>query len=112
MTIAKCNRCGATATAGTFEAASLLLNHAVGLSRGIPCGDNYNSVIEVVEPIVEKVVNDTIKTEPAKVEISEPTPETPKTEEASYQNVEGKSGEHVTFDEAKQSKKQSKKSSY
>jgi len=90
MTTAKCNRCGASADAGTFEEASLLLNHAVGLSRGIPCGDNYNSVVEVV---VENTP-DTIA-----------APKEPKTDEGSWKHVEGKSNENVEFDEAKQSAK-------
>ncbi len=61
MALAKCIRCGASATAGTFEGARLLINHAAGLSRGIPCGDNYNCVEEIgektttVKKIVEKI---------------------------------------------------------
>lgn len=47
MATAKCLRCDATATADTFEQARKLLNHAIGLGRGIKCGDNYNSVVEV-----------------------------------------------------------------
>lgn len=44
---AKCYRCNATAQADTFEQARKQLNHAVGLGRGIKCGDSYNCVIEV-----------------------------------------------------------------
>jgi len=87
MTTAKCQRCGATANAGTFEGASLLLNHAVGLSRGIPCGDNYNCVVEVVDTIIQE---------------STTQEETPKSDESSWQHVEGKSGKHIKLDEAKQ----------
>jgi len=89
MTTANCTRCNATANGGTFEEASLLLNHAVGLSRGIPCGDNYNCVVEVVDIVQESTTQD----------------ETPKSAEASYQHVEGKSGKHIKFDEVKQSAK-------
>jgi len=49
MTIAKCNKCGGTALGKTFEEASGKINHAVGLSRGIKCGDNYNMVCQVDE---------------------------------------------------------------
>ena len=44
---AKCNKCGGNATADTYEQARKLINHAVGLSRGIKCGDNYNAVQEI-----------------------------------------------------------------
>jgi len=97
MTTAKCQRCGASATGGTLEEATLLLNHAVGLSRGIPCGDNYNCV----EEITVDVVPDTIA-----------APNEPKTDEGSWEHVEGKSNENVEFDESKQSRKKSKKFSY
>jgi len=73
MTTANCTRCNATATGGTLEEATLLLNHAVGLSRGIPCGDNYNCVVE----ITVDVVPDTIAPESSTQEET-PIPETPK----------------------------------
>lgn len=47
MTIAKCSRCGGKAQGKSFEEASSRINHAVGLSRGIKCGDNYNCVLEI-----------------------------------------------------------------
>ena len=47
MSQAKCTRCHATATADTFEEASQKLDHAIGLGRGIKCGDNYNKVVEI-----------------------------------------------------------------
>lgn len=47
LTTAKCNRCGGSATGDSFEEAKLLINHAVGLSRNIPCGDDRNCTIEV-----------------------------------------------------------------
>lgn len=54
MITAKCNRCGGTAFGNTFEEASKKINHAVGLSRGIKCGDNYGNVVEDSTPKVEK----------------------------------------------------------
>lgn len=56
MTIAKCNRCGGTAHGATFLEASSKINHAVGLSRGIKCGANYNQVIEVKPPVPKKPI--------------------------------------------------------
>ena len=47
MITAKCNRCLGSAIGSTFTEASAKINHAVGLSRGIKCGDNYNKVIEI-----------------------------------------------------------------
>lgn len=51
MAEAKCMRCLAHATGDTFEDAKCKINHAVGLSRGIPCGDNYNKVVDVTPEI-------------------------------------------------------------
>ena len=83
MVIAHCTRCLGKAQGETFEVASSKINHAVSLSRGIPCGDNYNCVEEL---------------------------KSPKTAEASYSKVEGKSTEKVVLDEAKYNdKKKSKK---
>ena len=47
MITAKCNRCGGTALGNSFEEASQKINHAVGLGRGIKCGDNYNQVCKI-----------------------------------------------------------------
>lgn len=47
MTEAKCTRCGATVTGDSLEDARAKMNHAIGLSRGIKCGDNYNCVEEI-----------------------------------------------------------------
>jgi len=47
MAEAKCRKCGGTATGNTFTEASSKINHAVGLSRGIKCGSNYNCTIEI-----------------------------------------------------------------
>ena len=51
MVTAKCTRCLGSATGSTFTEASAKINHAVGLSRGIKCGDNYNQVHEVKPPV-------------------------------------------------------------
>ncbi len=49
MVTAKCNRCFGSATGKSFDEASLNIDHAVGLSRGIPCGRNYDCVVEIKE---------------------------------------------------------------
>lgn len=55
MTEANCTRCGASATGNSFEDASAKINHAIGLSRNIPCGDNYNCVVEVKKESYNKI---------------------------------------------------------
>lgn len=95
MSKAKCFKCGASATADTFEQARKKLNHAVGLSRGIKCGDNYGRVQEIkelggVRKSQVSLQKDTIKTEipkeEPKIESSlpeiEPEEEKPKKEKA------------------------------
>lgn len=47
MVTAKCNKCGGSAEGKTMQEARDRLNHAIGLSRGIKCGDNYGCVVEV-----------------------------------------------------------------
>ena len=54
MITAKCNKCGGTAFGNTFQEASKNINHAVGLSRGIKCGDNYNMVCQVEDSTPKK----------------------------------------------------------
>ena len=61
MTTANCTNCGATATGTTFTEASAILNHAIGLSRGIMCGDNYNCVVEVKDSSKKVEAKDTSK---------------------------------------------------
>ena len=51
MVLAKCSKCLATAIGSTFEEARNKINHAVGLSRGVKCGDNYNKVKEIKEEV-------------------------------------------------------------
>jgi len=74
MTQAKCFKCGGSATADTFEQAKNLINHAVGLSRGIKCGDNYNAVQEIKSVGVVTKKPETLKQK------EEPKTETPITE--------------------------------
>jgi len=72
---AKCFQCGASAEADTFEKARALLNHAVGLSRGIKCGDAYGAVQEIKTtsvPKVKTIPSPEIKKEEAKEIISAP----------------------------------------
>ena len=75
MTTAKCSQCGGSAIADTYDEARQLINHAVGLSRGIKCGDNYNLVQEI---------KDTVTT---------------KTDKGTYQKVKGKSTKNIKVDE-------------
>ena len=81
MAIAKCFRCGGSGVADTYEQARKLINHAVGLSRGIKCGDNYNVVQDITPKVTTKP-----KTKP---------------DETTYSKVEKKSGDKVVLDEAK-----------
>ena len=82
MITAKCNKCGGTALGDTFEQASAKINHAVALSRGIKCGDNYNMVHQIGDstPKTEKPKEST-PTEPKEsTEKPKESPETPKTD--------------------------------
>jgi outer membrane biosynthesis protein TonB len=47
MVTAKCNRCHGSADGKTMQEARSKINHAQGKSRGIPCGNSYNCVVEV-----------------------------------------------------------------
>lgn len=47
MVTAKCLRCLGSAVGKTLTEATDKINHAVGKSRGLPCGKNYNKVVEV-----------------------------------------------------------------
>jgi len=76
MSIAKCFKCGATGEADTFEKAKALLDHAVGLSRSIKCGEGYGAVQEIkpntpqviTTPQTKPIVTETIKVEPKTIE--------------------------------------------
>lgn len=47
MTDVKCIRCGGTATGTSLDDAKEKLDHAVGLSRGIKCGESYGKIKEI-----------------------------------------------------------------
>lgn len=91
MITVKCTRCLATANGTDMEDARSKIDHAPGLARGIPCGDNFNQVFETITG------NDTS---------DKPTI---KTDSSSYKKVEGKSAEKIKIDESKTSKSKSVK---
>ncbi len=78
MVLAKCRKCGGHATADTYDTARKLINHAVGLSRGIKCGDSYNCVEEIgktqniVPPTTPPPTIQTPKPEVTKPEVTKP----------------------------------------
>ena len=74
MVIAHCTRCLGKAQGKTFEEASSKINHAVSLSRGIPCGDNYNCVEELKEAFSKQSPKEIAKD--PNVVISDPPKET------------------------------------
>jgi len=67
---AKCQRCLGSATGDSFEEASKKINHAVGLSRGIPCGNNYNRVFEIM-PDKKQVTKVESKSKPTNIQTKE-----------------------------------------
>ena len=69
----RCYKCGGKSSGDTLEDARSKLNHAVGKSRGIKCGDNYNCIEEVKDTVV-----DTTVPESSTQEADAPIPETPK----------------------------------
>lgn len=87
MSKAKCFKCGGSAIADTFEEARRLINHAIGLSRGIKCGDAYGAVQEigVIQQKVKTIATQTKKEEPKIIETipQEVEPKTEKTKTTS-----------------------------
>ncbi len=84
MTIAKCTRCGGSAQGDSFEEASSKINHAVGLSRGIKCGDNWNKVQEIKDTTITPTTiskPETVST--PKVEKPKETPKPTKSKDSS-----------------------------
>jgi len=85
MSKAKCFKCGASAKADTFEKARALLDHSIGLSRSIKCGDGYGAVQEIKPSIPIKNIATlpvTKKEEPKVIETTSDeiiTKEEPKT---------------------------------
>lgn len=78
MSTAKCTKCGATAQGTTFEEARNKINHAVGLSRGIKCGDSYGMVTEILTNTKTKSAKKEKKTTPEKPKDEKPKDEKPK----------------------------------
>lgn len=78
MVLAKCTRCGGSGTGSTFEKASSNINHAVGKTRGVPCGPSFNRVIQVGDSSKPKAKKSTPKATVGK----SPTPK-PKVEKSS-----------------------------
>ena len=78
---AKCFRCGATAQADTFEQARQRLNHAIGLARGIKCGDSYGAVKEIKHIVneIKHIVNEIKR--PTTVQPPPPVTQTKKEEQ-------------------------------
>jgi len=73
MVQAKCSKCGGSGVADTFLQARKLINHAIGLSRGIKCGDNHNMVKEIktnltknTKPEIQKPITPNINSEKLK----------------------------------------------
>lgn len=87
MATAKCTKCGGSSTADTFEQARKQINHAVGLSRGIKCGDNYNMVQEVTEKVkpTSKPVPEIITETPKPVTEADLTTKKPKEKKSKKQ---------------------------
>ncbi len=94
MAKAKCFHCGATAIDETFEQARKKLDHSVGLSRGVKCGESYGRVKEIKDLSVQKIIKTPtietkVDTKDTKIETKmetkiepkiEPTSEEPKKE--------------------------------
>ena len=107
MVKAKCIKCGGSAIADTFEKARNLINHAVALSRGIKCGDNYNCVKEIPEGTKPKTVTKPVTklvTKPVATETKEtPQTDTPVSEKPEPQKT---SKQKKTQTNTKETKKQ------
>jgi len=71
-----------------MEDARSKMNHAIGKSRGIKCGDNYNCIEEIKSDIPKQTVG---------VKISK---------------VDDKSGEQTVLEKSQDSTKSTKKKSY
>ena len=78
MAKAKCTKCGGWAIADLYEDAKKLINHAVGLTRHIKCGDSYNKVVEIIDKDASKIVK-TIEKDVHKVAKTFEKPKTVKT---------------------------------
>jgi len=78
MVTAKCNKCGGSAEGKTMQEARDRLNHAVGKSRGIKCGDNYGYVVEIKDKTKKHVEKKVSTEEKPKVDtVEKPTTSKP-----------------------------------
>lgn len=100
----RCYKCDAKSSGDTINEARSIMNHAVGISRGIKCGDNYNCIEEIVDKIKDTVTNDTVTKESTTQEETAPVPQTPKEHDQNNSPND--------TDEAKHSKNKSKKKFY
>ncbi len=87
MANAKCTRCGGTASGKTFPEAANKIDHAVGLSRGIPCGASYGAVIDttpkpVPPPPQVKPSPQTLAPKTSVPDFDEPNPKTKTTQKS------------------------------
>ena len=55
MGTVKCERCGGHAEASSIEDGAPLIDHAIGLSKGIRCGGDYVQLVMVGEPQAPKI---------------------------------------------------------
>ena len=76
MSNVKCLRCGGVATGETFTQAASKINHASGLSRGIPCGNSYNRVVEIKDKIEKPKLITKEKPKPKLITKEKPKPKT------------------------------------
>ncbi len=102
MVIAKCSKCGGSAISDTFEQAKNLINHAVGLSRGIKCGDNYNLVKEIKpetktpKPVIETKSETPKPVTEAKIETKTVTETKPSTQSDTSEKPKQKKTQTIT----------------
>lgn len=73
MSEAKCLKCSGSAFGDTYEQAKNNINHAVGLGRGIKCGDSYGCVTEIKpkQPTSKVVTEKPVETKPTESPKSE-----------------------------------------
>jgi len=82
----RCYKCGAKSSGDSMEDARSKMDHSIGRSRGIKCGDNYNCIEEI---------------QPKSIPVTVPK----QTVNDSFSNVESKSGDVIVSDESQYSTK-------
>lgn len=102
MVSVKCTRCGATAEGTSMDDARSKIDHAPGLARGIPCGDNFNQVFDIISetPSEEKIPQNG----PPDVSLKTDSTSYKVTDSDSYKKVTGKSAKNIKLDESKPTK--------